>query len=87
MSPSTKRFGYAIVFVVALSALYAVSYFVLVMPEVVFSRGSQPAAVRVDTVPSYRIGGTTLRPFFEPVHQLDRRVRPTLWESGETDWR
>jgi hypothetical protein len=43
--------------------------------------------MRIDIVADYRIGGESLRPFFDPIHQIDRKVRPTTWESIEVNVR
>ena len=56
--------------------LYAVVYLVLIT-KVPVSAG--PVFVRYDV--RYRYGDTAMKWVFWPAHQLDRQIRPSLWNS------
>lgn len=65
---------YAAAGLVLLIAIYVGSYFVMIVPD----------AAAVDagfqfTIPVYRFGGESAHAFYQPVHEIDRRMRPERW--------
>jgi hypothetical protein len=79
----TKELGYAIGTVLLLMATYVAAYFALVVPYDLYDRTSEPFIARLGSIPTYRIGGDSLEPFFNPIHQFDRRIHPMTWENYE----
>jgi hypothetical protein len=73
-----RELGYAIGFLVVLSASYVVAYCALVDRTelgVECILGGQFVLVR------YRFGGSSAESFFAPMHKLDRRLRPECWKN------
>jgi hypothetical protein len=79
--------GYAIGFIVVLAALYVGAYYAMVITRSqyldrymlslkVSTKG--PPIYRV--APEYRFGGDAAVRFFAPMHDIDTRLRPSIWE-------
>ncbi len=84
-----KTFAYAVVFVIALLAIYATAYYSLVTPDsgispLYESRFNDyvlyPVALPAP-VPVYRFGGASAVGFFGTMHEIDKKIRPELWRS------
>lgn len=63
----------------ALAMLYVMAYDQLVLPGL-RTTAVVGAGQRKETVPSYLYLGESGERFFAPIHALDRRVRPKLWD-------
>jgi hypothetical protein len=57
--------------------LYAGSYVLLVDARLDFTSGVGPW----EREPHYLLGGDAVKPFFAPIHMLDRWVRPNYWQD------
>jgi len=64
-----------------IAALYATSYSILVQiqDQYIVNLGTIYCA----KVPGYRIGGEAADAFFQPVHDIDRWLRPETWKSQD----
>jgi hypothetical protein len=89
-----RECGYAIFFIVALVVLYGGAYLAMMqridLGELInSSRGSRAprgATIAEPLLPSipiatYRFGGDWSQTFFALAHQVDRQIRPELWQG------
>ena len=79
MATANKWAGISIIGIAVLLLLYALSYLALVQIEVRQTVVTgMPATWSMLT---YRFGGDGVEQFFDPINQLDRRLRPKTWEA------
>jgi hypothetical protein len=76
-----KEFGFAVGAIVLLLALYVGAYLANV-GRVAVVAGGTPEPVFV-VVPVYRLCPEISKAIFEPMHQVDRWVRPSAWERAK----
>jgi len=78
-----NRWGVAIGVLVVLVGLYVGAYYAMVTPEVGDSSVVPvyfiPGEWDLDMATGMRIH-LWCRPFFSPMHAIDRRIRPRVWE-------
>src|SRR5688572_17305060 len=72
----SKELGLALCFIALLAILYVGFYAVLVTP----SEHLDIEEHAFISVPEYRIGGDTAKALFDPIQQLDLRLRPNSWK-------
>jgi hypothetical protein len=72
---------YAVGVLTLLLALYVGAYYATVEPfdysAFISSRHPPP---RGTPIPIYSFGGESAKTFFAPMHQVDRMLRPDVWE-------
>ena len=78
--------AYAIVVLVVLAAIYGGAYLAIMQRDDYLTSGVSltPAPYVVYPYVVYRIGGEWSETFFAPAHEVDRCLRPDLWE-GEAE--
>ncbi len=59
-------------------SLYMGAYYALLEPTSVFSLAYDGTGFK--QMPDYSIGGEGVQTFFNPIHCLDRLVRPSHWQ-------
>ena len=75
-----REMGYSIAFMVVLAAIYAGAYYATVDRVPAISFGNETEGFRW-VVPSYSI--PKMADFFDPMHEVDRRLRPAYWSDKE----
>jgi hypothetical protein len=78
-----RELGYAIGFIVVLTALYVGAYYAMVekwieSDIVLDGHGLDPER---KVVVNYRFGGDWAGSLFSPMHALDQKLRPEWWEA------
>ncbi len=82
MAKAIKWVGILILTLSALLVLYVASYLALIQVEVHQTQfKGNPATWEMLT---YRFGGEAAEWFFNPINQLDRRLRSKMWEAVNT---
>jgi hypothetical protein len=76
-----RECGYAVGALTLLLALYAGAYYAMVDPfdRVAMISSTYPPP-RGRPIPFYSFGGDAAKAFFAPIHQVDRLLRPQVWE-------
>jgi hypothetical protein len=89
-----RDFGYTIVALALLAGLYVGSYYGSVSAEEVDGVDLDPVTLRPRrfcqlVVAKYSfeqtIGPERSRAFFSPIHELDRKLRPSVWYGADID--
>ena len=73
-----RELGCAIGFIVLVAALYAGAYYTMV-ERCEFGSSPVPELGRPWCYVQYRVGGNRAVAFFNPMHEIDRRIRPEWW--------
>jgi len=60
--------------------LYGASYYALVTPWSIVEGSVAGIPIGEHVEPHYAVGGRVAEVAFQPIHQLDRRLRPKVWE-------
>jgi hypothetical protein len=79
-----RECGFLVGFIVVLAVLYVSAYFALVGQKVAFNRNLIVEVLTGkdfrDVEPAYP--ADWLEPVFDPIHSIDRRLRPDFWADN-----
>jgi hypothetical protein len=68
-----------------LPLLYIGTYLALLRPQPGSLRWAALSNLEVRRIADYRWGGSYTRAAFQPIHQVDRLIRPSYWTYSEDD--
>jgi hypothetical protein len=79
-----RECGYAIAALLVLTLIYSGAYLGLVthleLPHTIDADGAEIEA-GTEFIVDYRLGRTWCRDFFKPAHEVDRFIRPHVWQD------
>ncbi len=77
-----RELGYAVVFVAILVAVYIGTYVAIVRRDIVWHEGPAPSWMIPEIVPTYGAKSDILLKLFEPIHAIDKNLRPDYWSDA-----